>query len=191
MLWPGSVKTLLLDPPPAECSARCSLQMVFCSDPMIDCLLQARAQHYLEFKLLQGRYDCQQQAALKRHAQPARTCLSHGCAEHAAMASPARRRMLLCTMQITSVQAPSKHGAAASAQRVAGDACAMLMLPVVCERSYVWQQGALTAVPASRKDVFETRLSLADKRCLWRFLKSASEALQGQGPLKVSCSLAP
>ena len=65
-------------------------------------------------------------------------------------------------------------------QRPKGDSC-----------SYVWREGQLTPVPASRKDVFATRMDLADKRCLWRFLKNASDALQGQGPLKVSAAGSP
>ena len=32
-----------------------AVQVVFCSDELIDALLHTRAQHYLEFKLLQGR----------------------------------------------------------------------------------------------------------------------------------------
>ncbi|KAK9810589.1 hypothetical protein WJX73_002878 [Symbiochloris irregularis] len=81
-----------------------SPKVLFCSDELIDAVLQARAHNSLEFKLLQG--------------------------------------------------------------------------------SYVWSSGQLVSIPASRKDVFKTQLGLADKRALWRFLKHASDALQGQGPLK-------
>ena len=56
--------------------------------------------------------------------------------------------------------------------------------PMQC--SCFLEEGRLASVPASRKEVFESRLSLADKRALWRFLKGTSEALQGTGSLQVS-----
>ena len=58
----------------------------------------------------------------------------------------------------------------------------------MCVCSYVWRNSALLPVPASRKDVFQTSLGLAEKRSLWRFLKNTSDALRGQGPLKVHLS---
>ena len=49
----------------------------------------------------------------------------------------------------------------------------------------MWEQGRISPVPASRKEVFEHAMKLGDKRALWRFLKGASEALEGRGSLQV------
>ena len=66
---------------------------------------------------------------------------------------------------------PAIHGRQASERR-----CCCSLYP---------QAGRLLPVPASRREVFEGGLSLADKRALWRFMKGTSEALQGSGGLKV------
>jgi hypothetical protein len=53
--------------------------------------------------------------------------------------------------------------------------------------SYVYAEGALQPVPASRADLFADRaLSLADKRSLGRFMAACVEAAEGSGRLKVS-----
>ena len=54
-----------------------------------------------------------------------------------------------------------------------------------CPCSCVWEQGRLSPVPASRKEVFEHGMPVGDKRALWRFLKGTSQALEGQGSLQV------
>ena len=52
-------------------------------------------------------------------------------------------------------------------------------------RSYVWRDGALLPVPATKADVFRTRaLSGGDKRSLMRFLSACADAEQGRGRLR-------
>ena len=54
-------------------------------------------------------------------------------------------------------------------------------------RSFVWRDGALLPVPATKADVFRSRaLSGGDKRSLMRFLSACVSAEQGQGHLKAS-----
>lgn len=59
--------------------------------------------------------------------------------------------------------------------------------------SYVYVDGQLQPVPASRADLFADRslLSLADKRSLGRFMAACVEAAEGSGRLKVGwcCSV--
>ncbi len=53
--------------------------------------------------------------------------------------------------------------------------------------SYVWRDGTLLPVPATKADVFRTRaLSGGDKRSLMRFLSACASAEQGNGHLKAS-----
>lgn len=56
-----------------------------------------------------------------------------------------------------------------------------------CEScSYIWRDGHLLPVPASKGDVFRSRaLSPTDKRVLMRFLKACGDAIEGRGHLKV------
>ncbi len=58
--------------------------------------------------------------------------------------------------------------------------------------SYVWREGRLLPVPATKADVFRSRaLSGGDKRSLMRFLSACAGAARGTGHLKARSARKP
>jgi hypothetical protein len=89
-----------------------------------------------------------------------------------------------CTPRCNSLQTAPSTGASWSPPL-----CGPRVLHVFC--SYLYLDGRLLPVPASRADLFADRaLSLADKRSLGRFMAACVEAAEGSGRLKV-CSHRP
>ncbi len=69
--------------------------------------------------------------------------------------------------------------------RLLSDCLRHALCVILC--SYLWREGRLVPVPATRADIFATdSLSLPQRRSLARFLTAAQAAMQGEGPLKVT-----
>ena len=136
-----------------------ALQLLYTVGPMVESLLRCKADNYLVFRLVHRSASCWQFAF--NYTEQTRAYIDVAFAF----------AVILFTEMGASATRTSPRW--------------LRLCDLFC-CSFVWRDGKIRSVPASRADIFKDRsLSPSDKRILMRFLKNTVDALNGEGPLKV------